>query len=539
MKLQDHYDWIVLGEQPAALLTASMVARLGLSVLVLPLAPVLSFSVSRSGQCFDPESNSIIGLGESGSTKGLVNECLSKLGVLTSDEFSGSTYSSFPQILTPDSRFFLSSDEGALTSEIQRELGGVGKTADVLAVLRTFESEYLSFWEGLPKRLSSSLGTKTLNADALSLKELRRHFKKANLKTHPALIRKLGASKRVSDFQESHSSSDLQSLSEGLWYWVTSCNQKDPAILDLIHIWSLSRVSGAFKGGMSAYREFLLNLAGRLGAHVPAKTECKRIFVEKGRFAGVQIANRGNMILTQGGVLGCPLSKAYESLIYTGRTWLHRKKKGPAPIGWKFTLAMTVHKEAIPVGMKNRLIWQEPNAPVFEVEMVDPEDYKVDYHVGGSDHRVLYLRTVMPFTLESLNADFQRLTAARMVRQAMEIMPFLEYHVTRLYPEFRVPSQQKTLFHMPNQVEETSEEDLDNQSQLRELYNFTKLEEIPSNLFVYDPTQKGVGPHSGIDGLFVASEESYPALGGFGATVAAFESVASLVQRMGLSGSLV
>jgi hypothetical protein len=539
VRLQDHYDWIVLGEQPAALLTASMVARLGLSVLVLPLAPGMNFSVSPSGQCFDPESNSIVGLGELGPNKGLITECLTKLGVLSAEEFYKNTYSSHPQILTPESRYFLSSDDSILSSEIQRELGTHEKMGEILASLKSVENEYLAFWQALPKKLAASLGTKTLNADTLALKELQKHFKKIQAKHHGFVPQKWGVTKRVSDFEQALKSSDLLSVSEGLWYWVTSCNQKDPRISDLVHIWSLSRVSGAFKGGLTAYREFLVNLAVRLGAHVPVKTECKRIFVEKGRFAGVQIANRGNMILTQGGIIGCPLSKVHDNLIYTGRKWLHRKKKGPVPVGWKFTLAMTVHKESIPIGISNRLIWQEQNAPVFEVEIADLEDYKVDYHVGGSSHKVLYLRTVMPFSLESLDSDFQRLTAARMVRQAMEIMPFLEYHVTRLYPEFRGSGKQRALFHMPNETETPSKEEVESQSQLQELYGFEKLENIPSNLFVYDPKVKGVGPHSGIEGLFVASEESYPALGGFGATVAAFESVATLVQRMGLGASLI
>ena len=50
MKVADHYDWVVLGDSPGALLSAGLAARLGYSVLVLPLAPGLKSLTLESGQ---------------------------------------------------------------------------------------------------------------------------------------------------------------------------------------------------------------------------------------------------------------------------------------------------------------------------------------------------------------------------------------------------------------------------------------------------------------------------------------------------------
>ena len=57
MKLREQSDWLVLGDHPGALLSASLAARLGLSVLVLPFGPAARLFVSASGQHFDPEPN--------------------------------------------------------------------------------------------------------------------------------------------------------------------------------------------------------------------------------------------------------------------------------------------------------------------------------------------------------------------------------------------------------------------------------------------------------------------------------------------------
>ena len=541
MRLQEHYDWIVFGEQPAALLTASLVARMGLSVLVLPFAGGMKFSVSPDGLCFDPESNCVVGLGEHNGVRGLVLDALLQTGLISQNEMLELIEENFPQILTPESRIFFGNDLPELTSELQREGGSAAQVSEILKALGKIENEFLSYWKNLPQVLSNTLGTKTLSAAGLSRSELIKYLRKK----HPEqdLFRWPKRRKKISRLHGRFGGSDFQSLAQGLGYWISSCGSRDPDLLSLVHLWSLSRVAHGFKGGITAYREFLVQMASKLGVHVPENVECKRIFVEKGRFAGVQLSNRGNMILGQGGILGCPLNKAYPVITHTGRSWLHRSRKGIDPVGWKFTLALTVHKESIPVGMKNRLVWQEEFAPIFEIEVANPEDYKIDYHVGGSDHRIIYLRTVMPFTDESLTDEFQRLTAARMMRQAMEMMPFLEYHVTKIYPEFRIPGQQVSLYQpkLAGSAQKNEKESLEEETtiHLKQIYGFQKLSEVPSNLFVYDPKSKSAGPSSGIEGLYVASEESYPDLGSFGALIAAFESVATHAQRMGLNRTKV
>src|SRR6185312_10300530 len=103
-KIRDHYDWIVLGDHPGALLSASLASRLGLSVLALPLAPGPGLMVSKSGQYWDPESNYIAGLGRTSEANGLLSECLVRLGMQNSELEMIETENVIPQVVTPRAR---------------------------------------------------------------------------------------------------------------------------------------------------------------------------------------------------------------------------------------------------------------------------------------------------------------------------------------------------------------------------------------------------------------------------------------------------
>ena len=58
MKLRSSYDWVVLGDDPGALLSAGLASRLGLSVLVVDSPRDRAKSkISKNDQLWDPEMN--------------------------------------------------------------------------------------------------------------------------------------------------------------------------------------------------------------------------------------------------------------------------------------------------------------------------------------------------------------------------------------------------------------------------------------------------------------------------------------------------
>ena len=125
MKLRDHYDWVVLGDHPGALLSAGLAARLGLSVLVLPVYPGKSLRIAEDGRFVDPEPNYVLTLGRAPGYNGLLSECLGRLGILPA-EFDqvqgGQSGKILTQVLTPGLRLELSPNDDLLEHALQQHI---------------------------------------------------------------------------------------------------------------------------------------------------------------------------------------------------------------------------------------------------------------------------------------------------------------------------------------------------------------------------------------------------------------------------------
>jgi hypothetical protein len=394
-------------------------------------------------------------------------------------------------------------------------------------------TEFLTFWSGLPGRLSLNPNRKPALKEPMTLRQLQKKISKDFETKHPHLSEWVSKKLRVADLKlPSQEIGAVQDVFEGLLFCIasgfSSSVNANPYLFDLFHVFSLSRSGGRIKGGMTAYRSLLLNIARRQGVHIPLNTECKRIFIEKENFIGVQVSNRGNMISARGGVLGCSYARASQQMVFGSRSWYPHRRKKATPSGWKFTVALTVHKEAIPNKIMKRSVWKEANAPSLEIEIVDPSDY----NGNRSDQRVIYLRTVMPYSTESLNTRYQRITAARMLRKLTEIIPFIEFHVIQIYPDFRMGSDMSETLRVIPEVSASTPQF--REDELKVVFGFSSLEEIPDNLLVYQ--DENLTSETGIDGLFRVSSESYPGLGSLGPIVAGLEAVSWLAHRSGLAG---
>jgi hypothetical protein len=508
MRLRDQYDWAVLGDHPGALLTAGIAAKLGLSVLVLPLGETLRSRVSPSGQCLDPESNFMLGLGKQGKANGLLADSLGRLGLNSSEESRVLAEPELFQVATPSRRLRFMADDDDWARELRREFGdNVAATSGMPGALSAAESPVQTYWRELPDRFKVLEGKPVRRGGASRIEDVRKEISshlKGRTDREKAWVRR---GSRATDLARASRDPAWEEIAAGAWHGTSSQERDDPELWELLQLMALGRTGASFRGGVSAFRELLTHLAKRLGAHVPDRTDCRRIFIEDGRFSGIQAAGSGNMIGARGGVLGCGLPQALMRASNTGRQWPRKLRAGPTPRGWKFTLALTLHAEAVPPGLSRRLIWQEDGSPALEVEVAEPRDYGI----SEPGNRLVFARTVLPFTPESLHVEHQRMVAARMLRQLTELIPFMEFHVVRIFPDFR-----------------TRPEDL------KEAYRFTTLEEVPENLKAFSGT--GTGSRSGIEGLFVASGESFPELGSLGPVVAAIESSAWLAHRCGLAG---
>ncbi len=505
IRLKDYYHWVVLGDHPGALLSASIMAGAGFSVLVLPLSPSSLSYISPSYQLLDHESNFLLGLGNLETQNGLFSEVLKKLGFQDFENrsvFDGDDR--LPEVITPRYRFGMRKNNESFFEDIQREFGvDSDEASGLLPALSASGDVGLPFWNRLPLALlegSNQLNQRSFSMSGQSIEKLKVEISK-RASSVPRAAR--------SWFQLSKifSSENLSELLEGIYFAMTDSLNQNPKAIDLIQLMALSRTGASFKGGVSGLRKILVDLAIKQGATVPRDINCRRVFVEAGKLIGVQVTDRGKMISVEGGILGCSINHAKEYLYFSGDQKKHPLKTPPVPKGWKFTIALTVYKEAIPPGMRSRVIWKEKGAPIVEIEVGHPKDYEF----GDAQHRFIFLRTVLPYTQATLDSNNQRKVAMRMFRQLKEIVPFLDFHVVRIYPDFRgsssLPSGEADPF--------------------KEAYGFLSPEFIPENLRVYGA--KGLGFRSGVEGIFIGSREAYPELGSFGPIVAAIEATSQFV----------
>jgi hypothetical protein len=507
MNLATQYDWIVLGDHPAALLSANLVARLGLSVLIVPKGSSMSaghFQVSETRPCLDPESNFLLGL----SADGLLNVCLEKVGI-QSESFTVPLSS--PQALTPQYRIDFKRDLASFQSELKREIPQESAAeAQFIEGAVEISPTVLKYWLDFPSQLTMEIATETTaEAAAADAKPAARKVKKPRRSTWQEILRKSTAL---------NLSIGKSEILEAFRYALSGQNPKGGASdIETLHALALGQTGASVRGGMTAYRELLLQNARRLGSTILESAETKRIFVENGKFIGVQLNVSGNMVGGTGCVLGSSFDEFSERVSMNGRNWFSLKRQWPDPSGWKFTVAFSVRNEAIPPGASRRMVWKENEAPPVELEIATNSEY------GGrdKDKQIVFLRTVLPYSSESLKPEYQRLISARMFRLASELIPYLEYHVLSIYPDFRADAQA---------------------DDLSVVYPFHKLSEIPENLKCYGEKQ-GLGnifqgSGSGIEGLFITSNQSFPELGNFGPTVASIEAVAWIAHRLGLRGPL-
>ena len=526
MKLRDQYDWIVLGDHPAALLSGAMAARLGLSVLALPVGEGVPLASAADGAFLDRETNYLLGLHPltaEGGGNGLLGQCIARLGLLKSEEDQFLSEGWSPQVLSPDLRFQIQPDPGATFVELRRELGADGerllREQGIQAAWTRASTRLPQFWSQWPDRLTLETptdpkGGKGLRAKAvpLTLREFLSRLGRELKGEGRDAQRWFDVGSTLEHRKEEPSGAALYEALCGIWAGLSAKDRSSRVMrAELLHLACLAGSGGAYRGGMSRFREFIRRQGRKYGVHFPERGEAIRIFGEGNRFVGVQSSYRGQMIAAGAGILGVSPERLPESFLERSEKRLARYRKQVRVTGWRFSIAVFVDEKAIPPGMSHRMVWQEADSPALELEWADP----ADYGIRRPGQAVIFLRTELDYAQATLNREFQRLTAARMLRKLVEIVPFSEYRIARIYPDFRDGTESTEMF---------------------EVYPYDELAKIPDGLLVYEG--EGLGCVSGLDGLYVASEESYPGMGSVGPVVAAMEAVALLAHQAGLPGPL-
>jgi len=507
LEFRSHYDWLVLGDHPAGLFSLALLSSMGKSCLWLPLdeKPLGSF-YSKSGQCFDPESSYQLGISNSSRYPGVLSQTLSDLNYSFEKRFhpDGAL-----QVLTNRLRIDCDLNTLEFLKVLEQELGEEGLSQlELASAIEQVEPFIHSFWKSYPEKFLAQ-----------------KHKPKSSIKLYEdAFFSEFYSSKNgikswaSNKNKVSHLNDDLKGsygdFLTGVFNGVTQLHDQDPRLFELLHLLCLSKTGGILRGGMTRFRAFLKQVAIDHGATILDQASCRRVFVDHQKLIGVQVAGLGKMISVNHGLLSGPIQKLIDLFHFSGKSDLSLVKKPLKPQGVKLTLALTVKTHGVSPGVKRRLIWKEKNAPAIEFEFADP----IDYYYKQKGLKFLFIRSVVPFSHHSLNRESQRVFLLRMLKKTQDIFPFIGNHIVRIFPN--VTKDQKTEVY----------------NELKEAFPFSCLEQVPHQLCVYD--EKGLGSETGIEGLSLASNESYPELSSLGGFVAVMEVLSQFTRKSKVLHSL-
>jgi hypothetical protein len=241
-----------------------------------------------------------------------------------------------------------------------------------------------------------------------------------------------------------------------------------------------------------------LERLSKKGAKVVAADQVAQIFVEKKRLVGVQLLGHTQVHSVDQGVISAPLPLLTPYLNVDGRQSLMKLQS--RPLGWKFTIDVKISPDAIPTGIGTRMIYVEKDAPIVDIH------HRIQEQKPG----VFSLKVVLPFDETSLSRVHQRKIAQRLVRLMSELIPDFSYNVQSVVPDIRDP-------------------EMTEKTELSALYPFQTLDEVPWGLRVYG--HPGLGLRTPIEGLALASDESDPSQGDWGAYQAVQSAFQSWLKR--------
>ncbi len=501
--LNDRYEWVVMGDHPVALLSGAIAAKLGFSTLILlePNSKGRSHQVrfSYRGQCLDPEGALMVGASNPEMNRGILPLVFQKLNILLPSTSGFSTGNFFlPQVITDSIRICEKNDDLVSTYEWKRELNLSASVSARLMELKNLAFEALINW---------------------GLKECAGVFEKSTLED---LHSKAGVSSKSKKIPKpkpkSRFAGDWLNLDSDFSKQWQSLRAQVPELLEVLKgqasaygisqftaenieqvaiTLGSSKASYAYTGGWKKFRQFLIQVATDSGAHVYLENECRRIFLERNRPIGFQLANQGKMIGVDYLILGCGSNSFLELASNLSASDLQVWENRLSPVvGWVFSLALTVHEEAIPVGMNGLASWVEKDAPDLWFEVHTTEEYQL----GKTKDKLLFVRTILPFEEESLSISYQLDRASKMFQKLQELFPFLQYHVGNVFPDFRRA--------------ENALQDPEAKESFGQAYGFTSLDQIPDNLL--RRSGRGSGPLTSIDQVYRLNNEAYPDYGIWG-----------------------
>ncbi|MGZ3650413.1 MAG: hypothetical protein ACXWR1_16280 [Bdellovibrionota bacterium] len=386
MRVEDHYDLIVIGDQLSGLFLAAGAAQQGMKVLVLEESnfPTVLYEVPSGRLLGDFVAEPAVGLYD-GSP---VDLFLKSLGLY--QELGQLFQSHEPplQVVSDGFRLDFSYDAATFAPALARE---VQLPAAELA--------------NLSRLLCGEVPSK---------------------KTFSAVAAELGLPVGFESF------GPLQTALYG------SLLPEDISFSDYRELWNQCSRGVRFPvGGRGALKERLLSRLQVFGGALRRSSRVEELVFERQRLAGVLLSSYEGFVRSDR-VVGAMAASSLACLIpeeMRGRR-LMDAVKNVRPKGWKLGFTLIVPEAVIPEGMGSHVVLLDPDIGLEGEGLVQLQIFPKDFYGGiPPKHRAILGRVIMPYDQASLSP---RAIAAQLKRAVLRIetmIPFLRDQTFSIFPD--------------------------------------------------------------------------------------------------------
>ena len=249
-----------------------------------------------------------------------------------------------------------------------------------------------------------------------------------------------------------------------------------------------------FVGGPTAMKRWMISRAVAAGAHSTGDRPISRIFCDSGKLASIQVEGHATPVSCEGLVIGVPYAAIRPLIHQTGPALIGGLKEPMVATHDCWTRFYTLAKDRVLDDFPDLLlVGQGMGAPVIRIETI-PEN---ELGLFGSDRFSIQVSTRISKKSEWIDSKNSDQIRSRIEREVGHWLPGFDAHAIRSWaPDFS-----------------------------REPAHWHESAELP-----------GMTSTLGIEGLFAATDESFPTLGTLGAFRAAIEATTWIAHLKGLRG---
>lgn len=488
MRLADQYDVICAGSGLSSYLCAALLAKAGKRVLVIDDEDRALARVLEDNRLFDPDFALFGGLEETAA----LGKSLRELGLYAGEDGAPAfrPYDEVTQVLTANHRIVFHRDGAETCREVRRELkGSSDAVCDFFSSLYDAGTSIGSFVENVLNPGQSGA------AETAAWKKFWGPYLKVINQPAPVALRDV-LSGSSAEICEHLASAMLGALSYA-------------APVNLGFEQCIRGLALPFKG-LYFYSDGLDGLKARLAAIVKAAgggikkdARVESLIAEGNKISGVLLSSFEGIIRSDIVVLGSRLKRLYATLpVPMQDPALLRSLSRIEPHSWRFTIAVTVKSDVVPIGSTSNMVY----VGSYQLPLQEENYLRIQILPGANAGSVtLLLTTLVPYKSSAMDYAYLRRLGGRMLQTLAELFPFLEENILKIFPDIRA-----------------------GQEALRAVYPFSAPDWVPENLLQYYLRGQRLAqdfwgpswatPHSN---LYFAGRAIWPSLGIYGEALTA------------------